>query len=96
MRAPRYRLVLGALLWAAAVRAQPPAQAPAQAPATPPGRTQTAAPPAPAPADVSDEEFIEFLGEDDHGGDAAWSEFLERAQHGAQSPAPPPQGAKQS
>ena len=89
MREPRYRLVLGALLWAAAVRAQPPAQAPA---APPTGHTQTTAPP--ASQDVPDEEFIEFLGEDDHG-DAAWSEFLKRAQHGAQNPTPP-QGAKQS
>ncbi len=89
MREPRYRLVLGALLWAAAVRAQPPAQVPAPAPA---GHAQTPAPP--ASQDVPDEEFIEFLGEDDHG-DAAWSEFLKRAQHGAQNPTPP-QGAKQS
>ena len=89
MREPRYRLVLGALLWAAAVRAQPPAQAPAQAPA---GHPQTAAPP--ASQEQPDEEFIEFLGEDDHG-DAAWSEFLKRAQHGAQNPTPP-QGTKQS
>jgi hypothetical protein len=89
LREPRYRLVLGALLWAAAVRAQPPAQVPAPAPA---GHAQTPAPP--ASQDVPDEEFIEFLGEDDHG-DAAWSEFLKRAQHGAQNPTPP-QGAKQS
>jgi hypothetical protein len=89
LREPCYRLVLGALLWAAAVRAQPPAQAPAQAPA---GHPQTAAPP--ASQEQPDEEFIEFLGEDDHG-DAAWSEFLKRAQHGAQNPTPP-QGAKQS
>ena len=92
MREPRYRLFLGALLLAAVVRAQPPAQAPPPAPAAPPGRAQTAAPP--ASQDVPDEEFIEFLGEDDHG-DAAWSEFLKRAQHGAQNPAPP-QGTKQS
>jgi hypothetical protein len=92
LREPRYRLVLGALLWAAAVRAQPPAQTPAQAPAAPAGHTQAAAPP--PPQDVPDEEFIEFLGEDDHG-DAAWSEFLKRAQQ--QNPAPPPaQGTKQS
>jgi hypothetical protein len=89
VREPRYRLVLGALLWAVAVRAQPPAAVPAPAP---PGRTQNAAPP--ASQDVPDEEFIEFLGEDDHG-DAAWSEFLKRAQHGAQNPTPP-QGTKQS
>jgi hypothetical protein len=92
LREPRYRLVLGALLWAAAVRAQPPAQAPAQAPPAPAGHTQPAAPA--QSQDVPDEEFIEFLGEDDHG-DAAWSEFLKRAQHGAQNPAPP-QGTKQS
>jgi hypothetical protein len=91
LREARYRLVLGALLWAAAVRAQPPAQLPAPAPA-PAGHTQPPAPP--ASQDVPDEEFIEFLGEDDHG-DAAWSEFLKRAQHGAQNPTPP-QGAKQS
>jgi hypothetical protein len=92
LRDLRYRLVLGALLWTAAVRAQPPAQVPAQPPSTPAGHAQTAAPP--ASQDVPDEEFIEFLGEDDHG-DAAWSEFLQRAQHGAQSPTPP-QGTKQS
>ena len=91
MREPRYRLVLGALLWAAAVRAQPPAPVPAPAPPAAAGH-QPAAPP--ASQDVPDEEFIEFLGEDDHG-DAAWSEFLKRAQHGAQNPAPP-QGTKQS
>jgi hypothetical protein len=90
LREPRYRLVLGALLWAATLRAQPPAPVPAPPPpAPPPGHSQTAAPP--ASQDVPDEEFIEFLGEDDHG-DAAWSEFLKRAQ---QNPAPP-QGAKQS
>jgi len=94
LREPGYRLILGALLWTAAVRAQPPAQAPAApTPAAPQGRTQTAAPP--ASQDVPDAEFIEFLGEDDHNGDADWSEFLKRAQHGAQNPTPP-QGAKQS
>jgi hypothetical protein len=92
LREPRYRLVLGALLWMAAVRAQPPAQAPAPPPAAPAGHAQAAPPP--AQQDVPDEEFIEFLGEDDHG-DAAWSEFLKSAQHGAQSPTPP-QGTKQS
>jgi hypothetical protein len=92
LREPRYRLVLGALLWAAAVRAQPPAPPPAPAAPAPAGHTQPAAPP--ASQDVPDEEFIEFLGEDDHG-DAAWSEFLKRAQPGAQNPAPP-QGTKQS
>jgi hypothetical protein len=92
LREPRYRLVLGALLWAAAVRAQPPAPVPAPAPPAPAEHPQPAAPP--PSQDVPDEEFIEFLGEDDHG-DAAWSEFLKRAQHGAQNPAPP-QGTKQS
>jgi hypothetical protein len=92
LREPRYRLVLGALLWAAALRAQPPAQVPAAPPPAPPGHSQTATPP--PPQDVPDEEFIEFLGEDDHG-DSAWSEFLKRAQHGAQNPAPP-QGTKES
>jgi len=92
LREPRYRLVLGALLCAAAVRAQTPGQVPKPAPSAPPASAQTAAPP--APQDVPDEEFIEFLGEDDHG-DAAWSEFLKRAQQ--QNPAPPPaQGTKQS
>ena len=68
------------------------AEAPKPAPNPPPGSTQSAAPP--ASQDVPDEEFIEFLGEDDHG-DAAWSEFLKRAQQ--QNPAPPPpQGTKQS
>jgi len=92
LRERRYRLVLGALLWTAALRAQPPAQAPAQAPAAPAGHAQSAAPP--PSQDVPDEEFIEFLGEDDHG-DAAWSEFLKRAQQRTQNPSSPP-GAKQS
>jgi len=90
LREPHYQLVLGALLWAAVARAEPP-NAPAPAPA-PPEHSQSAAPP--PSQDVPDEEFIEFLGEDDHG-DAAWSEFLKRAQHGAQNPAPP-QGTKHS
>ena len=92
MREPRYRLFLGALLWAAALRAQPPAQAPPPPPAAPAGHAQAAPPP--ASQDPPDEEFIEFLGEDDHG-DTAWSEFLKRAQRGDQNPTPP-QGTKQS
>jgi len=44
---------------------------------------------------VPDEEFIEFLGADDHG-DAAWSELLKNAAAHSQKPAaPPPQDAKQ-
>jgi hypothetical protein len=92
LREPRYRLVLGALLCAAAVRAQSPAPASPSSPAASPGHAQSSPPP--ASQEAPDEEFIEFLGEDDHG-DAAWSEFLKRAQHGAQNPTPP-QGTKQS
>jgi hypothetical protein len=43
---------------------------------------------------VPDDEFIEFLGEDDHG-DAAWWEMVKKAQPGTQSSAPPPQSPKQ-
>lgn len=93
MLGPRYWLVLAALPWAGAW-AQPPG--PPQAPASDPpsGRVQTSAPQSP-PASAPDEEFIEFLGEDDYG-DAAWEEFLKRAQPEAQKAPPPPQGAKQS
>jgi hypothetical protein len=83
---PRHWL-LGAALWAMAAAAQPPGQT--QRP--PPGR----APPATQPSsEAPDDEFIEFLGEDDHG-DAAWWEFLKKAAPGKQNPAPPPQDPKQ-
>jgi hypothetical protein len=61
-----------------------------------PGQGQTPAPPpqpqghAPVatqrPADAPDDEFIEFLGEDDHG-DSAWWEFLKKTPPGDQNPA---------
>jgi len=76
-----------ALVWASGAAAQPAGQQ--GQPPPPAGRAQT------PPAKVPDEEFIEFLGEDDHG-DAAWWEFLKKTQPGAQNPAPPPQGSKQS
>jgi hypothetical protein len=92
---PRYRRVLAALIWAVAAQAPAQAQgqqAEGQQPGSTPGHGQPAAPPAKAP----DDEFIEFLGEDDHG-DAAWWEFLKRTSPGAHNPAPPPpQGSKQS
>jgi hypothetical protein len=60
--------------------------------------TAMAAPPPPQPptasADAPDEEFIEFLGEDDVG-DAAWWEFLKSRAPSAGDPAQPPQEARQ-
>ena len=67
---------------------------------TPPLQPQPArAPPnapQPQPSDVPDEEFIEFLGEDDHG-DTAWWEFLKKQPPAQQDPAtPPPRDPRQS
>jgi hypothetical protein len=62
--------------------------------------TAMAAPPPPPPpptasADAPDEEFIEFLGEDDVG-DAAWWEFLKSSAPSAgDQSARPPQDARQ-
>jgi len=82
---PNRWLALGAALWAVSAAGQPPAGAPAgQTPGRPPAAT-----PSPPPTDAPDDEFIEYLGEDDHG-DAAWSEMVKRAQPGTQKPAPPP------
>ena len=88
----KHWLVLGAVLWAAAAAPQIPGQ---QAPANG-GKPQSAAPQPPA-ANAPDEEFIEFLGEDDHG-DGAWSDMVKKAQQqGTQSPpSPSAQGSKQS
>jgi hypothetical protein len=73
----------------AAALAGPPAQAPQEPPQSPPRQTQPASPGTP------DDDFIEFLGTDDVG-DADWWEFLKKAPpHGGESPAPPPQEAKQ-
>jgi hypothetical protein len=77
---PKYWLLLGTALWAVCAAGQPPAQAPPPQP----GKANV-----PPPSDVPDEEFIEFLGEDDHG-DAAWWEFLKKAPPGKQDPATPP------
>jgi hypothetical protein len=52
-------------------------------PAPPPPQTPQSATPG-----VPDEEFLEFLGEDDHGDDAAWRELLKNAP-------PVPQDEKQ-
>jgi hypothetical protein len=88
---PKYWLVLGTALWVVCAAGQPPAQAPPPQPGKPVPNA-----PSPPPSDIPDEEFIEFLGEDDHG-DTAWWEFLKKAPPGQQNPAtPPPQGAKQS
>jgi hypothetical protein len=78
-RQHRLTLILAALMCATAVAAPPP---------PPP-------PPPTASADSPDEEFIEFLGEDDVG-DAAWWEFLKNSgpSAGDQS-ARPPQEARQ-
>jgi hypothetical protein len=87
-------LAMGAALLAGAAVSQQPGQQPGQ-PAG--GRSQTAAPQRPPAADTPDEDFIEFLGEDDHG-DGTWSDMVKKAQQqpGSQNPAPPPQGTKPS
>ncbi|MGO9512040.1 MAG: hypothetical protein ACLP2F_00155 [Steroidobacteraceae bacterium] len=80
----RYWLVLGAAMWIAAGAAASAGEPPPPPPPTPPQSTSP---------DVPDEEFIEFLGADDHG-DAAWSELLKNAAARQQPAAPPPQDAK--
>jgi hypothetical protein len=82
---------VGALLWGLHALGQTPA--PAQPPpADPPqGRAPT---PAQRPADAPDDEFIEFLGEDDHG-DSAWWEFLKKSPPENQNPAPGQESPKQ-
>ena len=94
LSAPRYWLALGAVLWGLTALGQTPG--PGQAPAQPAGPPPGQAPPAaqPPPAEAPDDEFIEFLGEDDHG-DSAWWEFLKKTPPGSQNPAPPPQSPKQ-
>lgn len=86
--APRRGLALATALASAVVlgQAPPPAPAPAQQTAPPPARPPPAARP---PTDAPDDEFIEFLGEDDHG-DAAFWEFLKKSAQGQQPAAPPP------
>jgi hypothetical protein len=79
-RQPRLILVLAGLMCGSAIAAPPPPPPP---------------PPPTASADAPDEEFIEFLGEDDVG-DAAWWEFLKKSALGAgDQSAPPPQEARQ-
>jgi hypothetical protein len=88
----KHWLVLGAVLWAGLAAAQVPAQPP---PAPAGGRPQPAQ--QPPPAGVPDEDFIEFLGEDDHG-EGTWSDMVRKAQQqGTPAPqSPPSQGTKQS
>ncbi|HEX4152893.1 MAG TPA: hypothetical protein VHY75_11870 [Steroidobacteraceae bacterium] len=90
--APKHWLVLGAALCALSALGQAPA------PGQPSGQSSGQQAPRqaspPPPATVPDEEFIEFLGEDDHG-DSAWWEFLKRTPPGSPDPAPPPQSPKQ-
>jgi hypothetical protein len=86
---PRFWVLLGAALWSVCAAGQPPAQAP-QPPAKPPADARDT-----PPADVPDDEFIEFLGEDDHG--EAWWEYLKKTPPGKdQQATPPAQGPKQS
>jgi len=78
----RYWLLLSAVVCASAIAGQPPA------PPAPPAAPD-------ASADAPDDEFIEFLGADDVG-DAAWWEFFKKAPpRGKDTPATPPQDAKQ-
>jgi hypothetical protein len=77
-------------LWSVCAVGQPPAQAPQSPPPKPPPNAREA-----APADVPDDELIEFLGEDDHG--EAWWEYLKKTPPGKDPQAnPPAQGPKQS
>jgi hypothetical protein len=79
-RLHRLQLVLATVMCATAIAAPPPPPPP---------------PPPTASADAPDEEFIEFLGEDDVG-DAAWWEFLKKSALGAgDQPAQPPQEVRQ-
>jgi len=79
-RRHRLKLIMAALMCATAIAAPPPPPPP---------------PPPTAATDAPDEEFIEFLGEDDVG-DAAWWEFLKKSALGAgDQSAPPPQEARQ-
>jgi len=72
-------------------------QPPPPPPSTPlpAGASTASAPHAQPPADPADDEFIEFLGEDDVG-DAAWWEFLKKSAPDQDPPKPaaPPQDAK--
>jgi hypothetical protein len=86
--AARHWLVLGAALCTAAFAGEPP-----QAPTAPPAVPQRS--PDPTDAAASDDDFIEFLGEDDVG-DAAWWEFLKKSAPPKEPhPLPPTQDAKQ-
>jgi hypothetical protein len=81
--AGKYWLVLIAAMGVLANAGQPPAPPPPAAPQS-------------APPEVPDEEFIEFLGEDDHGDDVAWRELLKNTPPGtAKASAPSPQDTKQ-
>jgi hypothetical protein len=82
-------LVLGAVVLTGAAAAQQP---PPPANGRPPPAAQR-----PPPASAPDEDFIEFLGEDDHG-EGTWSEMVKKAQQqGTPSPpSPSGQGSKQS
>lgn len=78
------------MTYAAPPPAVPP-PLPGERPSPSPDAPDVATPGGPMPND----EFIEFLGEDDVG-DAAWWEFLKKsAPRKEQPPVPPPQDAKQ-
>jgi hypothetical protein len=86
-------LVLGAFLWAGGAAPQQNSPPPPPANGRPPPAAQR-----PPPASAPDEDFIEFLGEDDHG-EGTWSDMVKKAQQpgGTPSPSPPSaQGSKQS
>lgn len=92
LSAPRYWLALGAAVWGLIAMGQTPGPGATQPAQTPPGQTPPAA--QPPPVEVPDDEFIEFLGEDDHG-DSTWWEFLNKTPPANQSPAQPPQSPRQ-
>jgi len=90
VKAARHWLALGVVACAAAFAGPPPSP-----PAAPPPDAAPNAPPAAATPGVAapDDDFIEFLGEDDVGDAALWA-FLKKSAQRKDS-TPPPQDAKQ-
>lgn len=97
--ARHWLILVGASLWGLSAGGQAPAPAQsaspgkAAGPTAPPVQSPPAGAGRPAAGDP-DADFIEFLGEDDHG-DQAWWELLNRTQARGQDPAPTPQAPKQ-
>ncbi len=94
VRLKRTWLGLCAGVCTAALAGQPAQPPPASTP-PPAGAPPASAPHGQPPVDPADDEFIEFLGEDDVG-DAGWWEFLKKTAPDKDPPKPaaPPQDAK--